>query len=649
MVHKYIFAILPLLFVINLACNSGTDDLAALGESSDDHTSPVVKRALMIGINDYEDIEITDLRGAVNDVLILRNLLVEKYNFETDNIKTLVDSQATRKNILMALDHLVQVSDSNDIVVVHFSGHGSHVEDVDGDESDGLDETIIPYDGTFSGENDIVDDEIRKIAMDMSRRVKNITFILDSCHSGTASRNSLAIPRIFKRPEILARVFGSTGQQQLPDDSFFSTNVNFVLFSGARASQIANEQYFQHEKDYYGTFTYYFVETLKERKDALTNAEVVEFVEEKVQKRINSQSPAVEGSGLNRIVFGTEKEEVEDYHLLKKQNGQIVMEAGAAVGVTEGSIYDVFPSSMKVFSDSTSRLGQVQITQVTAFESFAQVIGGAINDSQDLRRAVLREYKYGPLTVNVLFENPNGSQNLNDIMQRLVDHPVIQTEAVSSALENTMGGHLVVTEEKNVIAIQGEPGLSLYSEVALGGADPVQATLDQLEQWVRWFNVRELKPSFADIDVSIKLVSGEKEARTLTIEDGALFAVKIHNDSDTTIYINLLNLTAEGRIRVFWPTNGLRAEIQPGDSFKTRQFPGQTKGRDRVMDVIKLVATTEPVNLRSLQQAAIKSGKSELEKLLESTMSDVERNTEARKDSVHWATDEVLLITTKKQ
>ena len=35
---------------------------------------------------------------------------------------------------------------SGDIVYLHFSCHGQPVEDLDGDEKDGWDESIVPYD-----------------------------------------------------------------------------------------------------------------------------------------------------------------------------------------------------------------------------------------------------------------------------------------------------------------------------------------------------------------------------------------------------------------------------------------------------------------------------------------------------------------------
>jgi len=64
--------------------------------------------------------------------------------------------QPTRANIIRALKWLVADARPNDSLFLHFSGHGGQTEDLDGDEEDGLDETIYPVD--FKQAGFIVDD-----------------------------------------------------------------------------------------------------------------------------------------------------------------------------------------------------------------------------------------------------------------------------------------------------------------------------------------------------------------------------------------------------------------------------------------------------------------------------------------------------------
>lgn len=62
----------------------------------------------------------------------------------------------TRENILRACQWLVAGAAPNDSLFFHYSGHGGKVEDLNGDEDDGYDETIYPVDHERSGQ--IIDD-----------------------------------------------------------------------------------------------------------------------------------------------------------------------------------------------------------------------------------------------------------------------------------------------------------------------------------------------------------------------------------------------------------------------------------------------------------------------------------------------------------
>jgi hypothetical protein len=58
------------------------------------------KRALLVGINNYPDPRWIPLQGAVNDVLLQKELLNHRFGFESNEILLLTDKEATRDNIL---------------------------------------------------------------------------------------------------------------------------------------------------------------------------------------------------------------------------------------------------------------------------------------------------------------------------------------------------------------------------------------------------------------------------------------------------------------------------------------------------------------------------------------------------------------------
>jgi len=104
-----------------------------------------MKKALLVGINDYPG-KGNDLLGCVNDVQNMHDLLISLFGFSRESIVMITDSAATTFNILKALEMLVYEAKPGDLLVFHYSGHGSQVPDANGDETDKLDEIICPWD-----------------------------------------------------------------------------------------------------------------------------------------------------------------------------------------------------------------------------------------------------------------------------------------------------------------------------------------------------------------------------------------------------------------------------------------------------------------------------------------------------------------------
>jgi hypothetical protein len=172
------------------------------------------KRALLVGINEYPGSSKRDLttrgvwyrlRGAVNDVMLQRELLIHRFGFHPDEIRVLTDQQATRENILAIFQTWLidWVKSDSDVVVFHYSGHGSTVIDpYKVEEKDGLSGTIAPFgsqlpEGFAQGNGGKVDDitggSIFLLREALGRKTKNVTFILDSCYSGGGVRGDVVV------------------------------------------------------------------------------------------------------------------------------------------------------------------------------------------------------------------------------------------------------------------------------------------------------------------------------------------------------------------------------------------------------------------------------------------------------------------------
>jgi metacaspase-1 len=140
----------------------------------------VAKYGLCIGINDYPGTG-SDLAGCVNDANDWAEAL-EKRGF---SVAKIFDKRATGKALRAAMQSTIAKAKSGDLVVIQYSGHGSFVPDEDGDEPDGTDECLCPYDVVRNGH--ITDDELFDLYSSRQEGVK-LLMISDSCHSGTVAR-----------------------------------------------------------------------------------------------------------------------------------------------------------------------------------------------------------------------------------------------------------------------------------------------------------------------------------------------------------------------------------------------------------------------------------------------------------------------------
>lgn len=155
------------------------------------------KLALLVGINEYQEGQrIRPLRGCLTDVEMQRELLLHRFGFNPQDIITLTNEKANRQNILETFEnHLIKQAKPADVVVFHFSGHGSRVIDPNPINKDGLNGTMMPYDRQNTGDAGKVRDIMGRTLFLLMHalQTENVTVVLDSCHSGGGTRGNLVV------------------------------------------------------------------------------------------------------------------------------------------------------------------------------------------------------------------------------------------------------------------------------------------------------------------------------------------------------------------------------------------------------------------------------------------------------------------------
>lgn len=141
------------------------------------------KLALLVGINQYP--QKPTLSGCVTDVEMQRELLIHRFGFNPSDVLMLTDQQATRQNIETAfLEHLSKQATAEDVVVFHFSGYGSRVNE--GTSAEDGQNSLVPVDSLLlTKENLAVNNLLEETLLLLLRSLptEQVTTVLDTSYA----------------------------------------------------------------------------------------------------------------------------------------------------------------------------------------------------------------------------------------------------------------------------------------------------------------------------------------------------------------------------------------------------------------------------------------------------------------------------------
>jgi metacaspase-1 len=267
----------------------------------------MAKKAVLIGINRYR-IPGADLRGCVNDVKNMQAVLTAYFGFAKGDVTVLTDYDATKKAMQAAIKGLVAGAKKGDVLLLHYSGHGSNVPDDNGDEADHRDEILCPTDLDWK---DPLRDDWLRATFDTLKAGVNLTVVMDCCHSGSNTRaiqppDAPLIPRYLPNPwDIMAEESGrrlrgkvtselrSSSRTLRKKSDVVTVNIPELLMTGCRDTQTSADAYIGGT--YNGALTYNLVATIQAAKGKLTYRELHQGVLERLKKGHFDQVPQLEG------------------------------------------------------------------------------------------------------------------------------------------------------------------------------------------------------------------------------------------------------------------------------------------------------------------------------------------------------------------
>lgn len=586
-------------FLVVLGLLHSVSCLQAQPDPSPPADRPVVKRAVLIGIDDYlANPQISDLNGAGNDVDLVESVLVGKFDFEPDNIVVLKDSDATHQKIVDTIRSHLGQSQPGDVALVHYSGHGSQMRDRDGDEPDRMDETIVPHDSRQGDVFDISDDQINDLMSEISAKTPNVVFILDSCHSGTAARAAIAqglnrtaryAPADEREPP--PGIGSARGLEGI--DDFRLPGAGYVLISGSRANELSNETRFGDVTN--GAMTYYLVDALQSAGVQATYRDVMEQTEADVTARFDDQHPQIEGTGIDTAVFGVEKLLPQPYMLVNPVStgtSQATIGAGEVFGLAVDAELDVYPPGTKIFDGSIQRIARVRVTEVDAFTSTAAVTMGQVQPGS---RSVLDEIRSPDFQLRVFLDSLPG-----DFRQAL-EAKLADYESIVLLDENADAeviARIVGSGDQQTLALQGRT-LATLAEVPMGTPASLNDTVAAIAHWARWHAVLAMRNPSPDLDFGLSILRVDGASNVAvgeTVPHGAKVEIILTNNSSQDVFPILLDLTDKGRIGVIYPPASLPDPLLPGQSIRRRFDAKVPDGTQSVTDYVKAIVTTQQIS-----------------------------------------------------
>lgn len=352
------------------------------------------KYALLAGVTKYSDPKIKNLDGPANDVALMQDLLVKKFGFKNEHIRTLLESKKpdyrpTRKNVVREFKQLIEKVKKGDEVFILLAGHGTRAPNLDPNsrdpENDGMDEVFLCSDarGMKTGEdklipNAIVDDELSSWISAIRKKGSFVWIILDSCHSGTGVRGietevARHVDPLDLVPQSLldqaAKRKPPSGESNLNEaNSFFdiSGGAGIVAFYAALPTEQAIEDRLPPmvpNGKYHGLFTFAIGQILQRTDRALTYRELIQLVRSQFNRwGRNFPNPSVEGTDLDRQVLGTKSWPARNpITLSQADDNSWRVNVGAIHGLTPGSRLAIYPPLTKNEKAHSKLLGEVKV------------------------------------------------------------------------------------------------------------------------------------------------------------------------------------------------------------------------------------------------------------------------------------------------
>src|SRR5512135_1128716 len=590
-----------------------------------------------------------NLGGCVRDAQLVEDFLRERLHLKEDRLVKLTstdvatgappeppEDRPTDENVIRAFKHLTEKADPGDHVYVHYSGHGGRtptlLPEVKGEG--GIDEALVPIDIGNSTARYLRDVELAKLLQDMVARGLRVTMVLDSCHSGGATRGPDSAIRgvafidhterpseslVGNREELRSAWEAQVGPNATRNLTSALRPAEYVLLAACRPSEFANEYAFD-SRHRNGALTYWLLDTLKQQGPAPTF--------QMIHDTFPAQTSVLIGDP-GRVAFQDLKIEPAFTIPVAGVNlgaQQLTLSAGLSAGLAKGAEFVIYPRTETDLSRLDTRKAWVRLTNIRDSESDAELVeqfGGQTPEAGD--HAVLVGAASQALVRNVRIVRRD--------LKPLTDKDTALL-AIKKALPGNGWVELVEAPEQSAsfIVRLGEDStqyeictpdyepICLHPPLAVAEERSPQVLVSRLVHLAKYQAVLELENNAPGAALPKKLVveilalpDGFQadeypwpepqpfQEPVPTIRPGQWVCLRITNQSSKPVNVTVLDLQPAWGIAQAYPPDSDFEELDPGREplvipLKASLPEGYASG----VDTLKVLATVKPTSFRQL-------------------------------------------------
>ncbi|WP_179345589.1 caspase family protein [Winogradskyella ursingii] len=591
-------------------------------------TAAAEKYGLIIAVGDYPARTGWSSISSANDVSIIQDALLNQ-NFKSENITVLLNEQATRIGILSAIEALQAKLNKGDIVVIHYSGHGQQIFDNNGDEIDGKDEAIVPYDAlvrytsNYKGENHIRDDELGNIIANFRNTLGKdgqLLMLLDSCHSGSSTRGGKARggEGTFAPPNWTPTSDKDTHGSGLVENVKVNTDASsFVMLSGASANEL------NYEYEGYGSLSFAFSKAMNELGSDFTYRKLFSAIAANMNVISPKQNPTIEGDADYKLFKGEYVKQQPYFEVSQVPRADIVkINAGKLQRLFDGTTVSILPAGTTNV-ESADVISKGTITRATFNESIIKLDTPLPSTNEKEFWVFIDQAAYGDLSINIYFDKSLKSKGVKDNVSQFLEENKLGEIVKDSTQADLIIEEVNTNSELSIITKNG--GNQIYKQSQADNDYSSQSVTEAIFNYAQGSYLKKLKLDNLDYEFEFKLLPAKVDEYTeeITMLEGGAFIneagkfqvntttdgviLQVTNKSDRPLYFSIIEINSKGEIAPFMPNDKCplndNERLIPAGKTMTFNNCIYTFGDPYETLILKGFATTSPINFRPTVQS----------------------------------------------